>query len=189
MNTARVYDIKKVKDFNAEEKRQLMKDAYDLGFRYEHDYHGCSQAALGALQDVFGISNKAVFKAAHGLVGGVGASSLGTCGALTGACMFLSLLYGRERDSIQIPDPEHLRFKGHTLCSRVLGKFLQLWGSCECREIQKKNFQGKWFKAGDPKQMAEFQALGGHTYVCPNVVGKAVMWSAEVILEEETVDK
>lgn len=184
---ARVYDIKRLKDLSEEEKNQLLKDAYDLGFKYEHDYHGCSQAAFGALQELFGISNDIAFKAACGLAGGLGGSSLATCGGLTGSCMFLSMLYGRERDKIE--DTEGHRFIAYNACNKVLEKYLHEWNTTECKEIQKIKLGGRWFKVIDPEQFKEFISLGAHTDICPDVVGKAVMWCVEMILEKETMDK
>ena len=94
---ARVWDIKKLKDLSEDEERQLLQDAYDLGFRYEHDYHGCSQAVFGALQELFGISEPMAFKAATGLAGGFGGSIQEIFGALNGACLFYSMLYSLHR--------------------------------------------------------------------------------------------
>ena len=82
---ARVWSVTKLKDLSEEEKKQLLKDAYELGFRYEHDYHGCSQAAFGALLELFGISEPVAFKAACGLAGGFGGSCQEICGGLSGA--------------------------------------------------------------------------------------------------------
>jgi C_GCAxxG_C_C family probable redox protein len=167
-----------------EEKNQLLKDAYDLGFKYEHDYHGCSQSAFGALQELFGISNDAAFKAACGLAGGLGLSSVMTCGALSGCCMFLSMLYGRERSKID--DPEGRRFAAYDACNKVLEKYFQEWNAAVCKEIQKIKLEGKSFKLSDPVQFEEFVSLAAHADICPDVVGKAVKWCVEVILEKET---
>ena len=182
-----VYDISKLRNLSQEEQNQLLKDAYDLGFKYEHDYHGCSQSAFGALQELFGISSDIAFKAASGLAGGIGLSSQSACGGLTGSCMFLSMLYGRERDKIE--DPDGSRFVAYHTCNKMLEKYLQGWGTFECGEIQKIKFGGRRFKLLDAEQFEEFISLGGHNNICPDVVGKAVMWCAEVILEKESGGK
>ena len=46
-----------------------LKKAYDLGFEYEKVYKGCSQCVLAAIQDLFGVRNDDVFRAASGLAG------------------------------------------------------------------------------------------------------------------------
>jgi len=33
------------------EKEELIKKAYDLGFKYEKNYRGCSQCAIAAIQE------------------------------------------------------------------------------------------------------------------------------------------
>jgi C_GCAxxG_C_C family probable redox protein len=73
------------------------KEAFERGFEFEKNYHGCAQCVIGALYEVFPeMRNEDVFRAASGLAGGVGLSTQGQCGALSGAVMVLSQLYGRE---------------------------------------------------------------------------------------------
>lgn len=179
---ARVYDISKLRSLGKEKQNQLLKDAYDLGFKYERDYHGCSQAAFGALQELFGISSDAAFKAASGLAGGIGLSGEASCGGLIGSCMFLSMLCGRERSDIE--DPDGKRSVAYHACNGMVERYLHEWDTTECGEIQKAKFAGRCFKLTDLEQFKEFLALGGHTDICPDVVGKAVMWCVEVLLDE-----
>lgn len=183
---AKVYDIKKLKSLSKAEEKQLLQDAYDMGFHYERDYHGCAQGAFGALQELFGISEPMAFKAASGLAGGLGLSAELTCGAVTGACMFLSMLYGRERDNIQ--DAEGKRLVAYKACRDLYGKVLQDWGSGLCKDIQTKQL-GKWFKLSDPEEFKKFVDAGAHTKYCPDVVGRAVRQAVEIILEKETQGK
>lgn len=189
---ARVWDIREFKDLSENEKKQLLKDAYDLGFKYEHDYHGCSQAVFGALQELFGISEPMAFKAACGFAGGFGGSVRETYGALSGACLFYSMLYGRERDKIE--DPERNRFIAYAGCLKLRNKYLEEWGSTTCREVMMEamNRKGKgrrWFNFTVPEEFEEFIKVGGHTEVAPDVVGKACVWAAEAIIEKETGGK
>ena len=134
---AKVWDIRELGNLNEEEKKQLLKDAYELGFKYEHDYHGCAQAAFGALQELFGVSEPAAFKAATGLAAGFGGSVREICGSLSGSCLFYSMLYGRERGNIA--DPERQRFVAYAGCLKLREKLLKEWGSATCREIMMEN--------------------------------------------------
>jgi C_GCAxxG_C_C family probable redox protein len=189
---AKVWEIKKLKALNQEEKKQMLQDAYDLGFKYEHDYHGCSQASFGALQELFGISEPMAFKAATGLAGGFGGSVEGMCGALSGCGMFYSMLYGRERDKIE--DPNRVRAIAISGCNRLREKFLEEWGSATCREIMAEQMRrtGKgrqWFRLSVPEEFESFVKAGGHTESAPDVVGKACRWAVELIIEKETAGK
>ena len=189
---AKVWDMKKLKDLSDEEKKQLLQDAYDLGFMYERDYHGCPQAVFGALQELFGISEPMAFKAASGLAGGLGLSVRETCGALNGACLFYSMLYGRERDKID--DLEGKQFVAFAGCLKLRDKYLKEWNSATCREVMTEQMHRKgrgrrWFNIGVPEEREEFEKAGGHSDICPDVVGKACVWAAESILEKEREEK
>ena len=46
--------------------RELLDKAYELGYRYEKDYRGCSQCALAAIYDTLKIHDDNVFKSATG---------------------------------------------------------------------------------------------------------------------------
>ena len=183
----RVYKLEEIKGLSEGEQKKFLERAYDLGFAYERDYHGCSQACLGALQELFGMTtseDKAVFKACSGFAGGFGASGEGTCGALDGGCAFLSYLYGRERDKIQ--DPENMRFIAYGTCRRLMDKFRMEYGSWVCKDIQKIRFGKGWYKIYVPEEFMNVVNMGGHTTLAPITVGNAARWVAEIILEKET---
>jgi C_GCAxxG_C_C family probable redox protein len=164
-------------------KEEILKKAYELGFRYERDYHGCAQSVLLAVQEVFGMEDPAVFRSATGLSGGLGLSINGPCGALTGGIMALSQRYGRERSKIE--DLEGIRFKAYELARKLCQRFLDEYGSFSCRDIQSKIF-GRAYELADPKEFEKFVKAGGHSEKCPLVVGKAASWVAEIILAYET---
>ena len=75
-----------------ENREELLKKAYELGFKYEKTYRGCSQCVVAAIQDTLGIPDDAIFKAATGFAGGCGLTGIGICGGFAGGVMVLSQL-------------------------------------------------------------------------------------------------
>jgi len=152
--------------------------AYEFGHHYEKTYHGCSQCAIAALQDVFDIRNDDIFKASTALAGGSALSTEGSCGAYVGALMVLGLLVGRERDNFA--DPEGVRFTTQRLAGELRKKFIDEYGSIICRNIQTK-VMGRPYYLGDKDEYEKFHNAGAHEIYCPDVVGKACRWMAEII--------
>jgi C_GCAxxG_C_C family probable redox protein len=160
--------------------------AYKLGKEYEKTYRGCSQCVIAALQDVLDARNDDVFKAATGLAGGTGLTCDSGCGAYTGAVLVLSSLVGRERNDFS--DPGGVRFKTHELARKFREKFIQEYGSVICRDIQTK-VVGRYYYLPDPQEFEKFHNAGAHDIHCPEVVGNAARWTAEIILEEGLAPK
>jgi C_GCAxxG_C_C family probable redox protein len=73
---------------------KMKKTVMEKAYRYERDYHCCSQATLLALQEALGLEDELTLKAASALCGGV-AMSGGTCGALSAGVMALGMKQGR----------------------------------------------------------------------------------------------
>jgi C_GCAxxG_C_C family probable redox protein len=157
---------------------ERLRRVYDSAFEYEQKYGSCPQCVLAAIQDEFGIVHDDVFRAAHALAGGVGLSSEGTCGALTGGVLALGCRYGRSRENFA---------KGRFLISYVRAKklhdrFVQEYGSTICRDVHKKIF-GRTFNLWDSKEFEEFEEAGGHRDKCPMVAGNVAKWVAEILNE------
>jgi len=108
-------------------KEELLEKAYELGFEYEKKYKGCSQCTLGAVQDLFGIQDDAIFKAASGFAGGGGITIEGSCGGFTGGVMVLSQLCGRERSNFE--DPDRTRMHSFDMAKRLIDAFKAEFGS------------------------------------------------------------
>jgi C_GCAxxG_C_C family probable redox protein len=155
--------------------------AYQLGKKYEQTYTGCSQCVVAALQDAFNIRNDDIFKAATGLAAGGGAATDGSCGAYSGAIMALSSLLGRERDDFTNEDVLHKNFE---LMMKLRDRFIQEYGSVICRNIQTKVF-GRPYYLPDDDEFEKFEKAGAHDVHCPEVVGKAARWAAELINKEK----
>ncbi len=158
--------------------------AYELGKHYEKTYRGCSQCVIAALQDVFDKRNDDIFKAGTGLAGGSAMACDGSCGAYAGAIMFLGFVVGRERDNFS--DPEGIRFRTHQLVGKFRQKFIDEYGSVVCRNLQTKVL-GRYYYLADPQEYEKFHNAGAHDIHCPEVVGKAARWMAEIILGENLV--
>jgi C_GCAxxG_C_C family probable redox protein len=161
---------------------QAAEKAYQLSKEYEKAYKGCSQCVLAALQDAFKMRDDAVFKAATGLAAGGGLCGDGSCGAYAGAIMVLSSLVGRTRDDFE--DKAGVLFKNFALVQRLRQRFIDEYGSIICRDIQNKVF-GRSYYLPDKDEEKKFDMAGGHTDKCPEVVGKAARWAAEIIIEDD----
>jgi C_GCAxxG_C_C family probable redox protein len=159
--------------------------AYELGKEYEKKYMGCSQCVIAALQDALGIRNDDIFKAGTGLAGGGSGTVDGSCGAYVGSIMILSSLLGRERDKFDDFEVIAPNGRAFTLFRKFRDKYIQEYGSVVCRNIHTKVL-GRPYYLSDPDEWQKFEAAGGHgDKGCPEVVGKAARWMAEIILEEK----
>ncbi len=161
-------------------KQAVIAKAYQLGFQYEKEKHYCSQCTLAALQEVFQIRDNKVFQASCGLHGGVGNTTNGSCGALSGAVMTIGYLYGRGRKEFE----ENIsNEKAATLAKKVYDRFVEEYGSCLCKEIQTKIF-GRSFNFWNEEEHKAFEEAGGHIDKCPGVVAKAAAWTAKILWDE-----
>ncbi|MBC8477039.1 MAG: C_GCAxxG_C_C family protein [Dehalococcoidia bacterium] len=162
----------------------IAEKAYELGKYYEKTYRGCSQCAIAALQDVFDIRNDDIFKAATGLSGGSALSGEGGCGAYVGALMVLGHIVGRERDDFA--DSKGIRYQTHELAGKLRQKFIDEYGSIVCRNIQTK-MMGRPYYLADKQEAEKFHNAGAHDIHCPEVVGKAARWMAEILQDAKLV--
>lgn len=154
--------------------------AYEAGKQNEAEYHGCAQCVLAALQDTFDERDDAVFRAATGLSGGGGLSGDGSCGAYTGASMFMGQLVGRDRDDFV--DEEGVRYETSRMVGDLRSRFIERYGSVVCGDVQASAI-GRSFDLTDANDVACFKEAGAHSIHCPEVVGLAARWAAEIVIE------
>ena len=164
----------------AENRMEILEQAYARAFEYEQKYGSCPQCVLGAIQDVFGIVHNDVFRAGHALAGGLGLATDGTSGALAGGVMALCCKYGRTRDDFA----KGRYLMSYKLAKRLRDRFVQEYGSCICRDVHKRMF-GRYFDLWDRKEYQEFEAAGAHRDKCPGVAGNVATWVAEMLLDED----
>lgn len=173
--TAAVYGVRNM-DATREES---MKRAYELGFSFERDYGSCAQCVFAAVGEILENRSEEIFKAMDAFAGGLGRSGNGTCGALSGGVAAISCKYGRK--DFQAPRASD-RERCMTLAKRLHDRFVEEYGSILCKDIQKR-IMGRSYNLWDPKDREEFNAAGGHTNKCPDVVGKAAKWTVELLSE------
>lgn len=162
-------------------KNQLLDDVEKLAYQYEQQYGGCSQCVVGALKKLINGISDDVFKAATAAAGGIGCTTQGSCGALQGGLMVLSVFLGREYANFA--DPKKIRWETFQMSKELLEKFNAEYGSGICKEIQK-GIMGRSFDMWDDQDYQEFLAAGGHEDKCPAVCGKAARWTVEILQEK-----
>jgi len=162
--------------------QSILDRAYQLGYEFERQYHGCAQCVIGAVYQLFPeMRNEDIFRSANAQAGGMGLTSEGQCGAVAGAGMVLSQIYGRELNNIE--DPEDQRFKAYRLGAEYVKRFTGEMGTLICGEIQKKKM-GRSFNLLDPEQWEDFEKKEGHKRHCPDVVGVATRIVVQMLLEQ-----
>ncbi|MDD4270100.1 MAG: C-GCAxxG-C-C family protein [Pirellulales bacterium] len=145
-------------------KSEIVEEAYRLGHQYEAQHGGCAQCTLAALQDAIPFLEKDadVFRAASGLDGGATPTGVQNCGAFTGAGMAIGCLCGRRRDTGFAGSNK----QAHRLIRKLYEQFEEHYGSVLCKDVREK---------------AERR--------CPEVVGLAAKWTAQILLDEFGVER
>lgn len=91
----------------------------------------CSQSVVLTMQEVLGLQDELVLKAATGFGGGIG--NMGSmCGALAGGIMTIGLIYGRSK-----LEQEAEKERTYVLCAEWLKRFRDHFGSSDCIDILK----------------------------------------------------
>ncbi len=162
-------------------REEYIEKAYDLGFRFERDYHGCAQSTIAAVQDTLGVRNDTVFQTASGIAGGGGGIGDGVCGGYYGGCIVMGMFFGRRRKKFD----NDIEFKemSYKLARRLHDRFEEKYGSVVCREVQTKIF-GRCYNMLDTEDKELFEKDGAHDDKCTCVVGDSSAWVTEILLEE-----
>jgi C_GCAxxG_C_C family probable redox protein len=157
-----------------------LEEVYRLAFNFEKEKHCCSQCTVAALQEVFQIKSEELFSTSFAFGGGFANTGEGTCGALAGGAIIISYLYGRRREEFFHGISNK---KADYLTKKLYDRFVQEYGSCICKDVQKKIF-GRSFNFWDEKEKEIFEKSGGHIDKCPAVVAKTAQWTFKIIEEE-----
>jgi len=163
---------------NMPTQQEILDDVYHRAFAYEARLGSCPQCVLAALKETLNVGDDAVFKASQSLAGGTALSSEGTCGALAGGMLALSLLVGRTYQEFSDGQKKRLVFK---YTKQLYERFIAEYGLTLCCDVQKKLF-GRSYNLLDKQEYEAFEKAGAHVDKCPSVSGNVARWTAEIIL-------
>jgi len=173
--------------------RQVLLDkAHELGTSYEKYSTGCSQSTVAALHDILGFDNSLV-RVASSSCAGQAAQVVGTCGALIGGTLVLDYYFGRPAEKMS--DKELIQENVDSLLSAMgiakllYDKYIEEYGTIICPHIQTQLF-GRHFYLWDEEELAKFEEAGGHSDSgkCINIVGNAVRWTMEILVDKGAVE-
>ena len=171
--------------------KQLLEKAHELGVAYEKYSGSCSQCTVAALREMLGLED-IIVKVASSSCGGQAGFSAGACGGVIGGTIVLDYFLGRPADlvSSEQMNPEGMGALARGIeTAQMLGKrFMQEYGSILCPQIQSKIF-GRSFNLQDPVDWKAFEEAGGHSdpSKCMDIVGNAVRWTLEILMEKGVV--
>ena len=96
---------------------------------YFQEGFNCSQSVFSANAESLGVSKELAFRIASGLGAGMGRMQE-TCGAVTGACLFLGLRYGYS-DAADTQSKE----RTYGFVQDLHRRFADIHGTTNCREL------------------------------------------------------
>ena len=173
--------------------RQVLLDkAHELGTSYEKCSTSCSQSTVMALHEILGFDASLV-KAASSSCAGQAAQGAGTCGGLIGGTMVLDYYFGRPAELMS--DKEYVQenvdvlLNAMSIAKLLYDKYVEEYGTVICPHIQTQLF-GRYFYLWDTEELAKFEEAGGHSDPgkCVNIVGNAVRWTLEILIDKGAVE-
>ena len=179
-------DLNELYQYSKEQWTNYAEEAYNLGFKYEKNYHGCGQCTIAAVFDTLNINNDAVFQSATVLAGGLGLFGKATCSALTGAALIFGLIYPRRRENFD--GERENKYRTYSMAQEMHKRYLMHYGSIICHDIHLR-IMGRSFDLRRVDERKCFEKAGAHDNKCPKVVALASKWAVEIIGEELMKDE
>jgi len=162
--------------------QEKAEKAYELGFKYEKDYHGCGQSVVAAATEALDIFDDEVFNSATGLCGGIGLDNQATCSSFTGGAMVIGMMFPRHRD--QFGGDRENKYTNFRLVQALRERVIQEYGTSYCYGIHGKLY-GRAFDLREKDEREAFEAAGGHgDHGCTEVVANISKWTVEIIGNE-----
>jgi len=155
-------------------KEEFMEKAYKMASERELKYGACSQSVLSTFQELLGMPDDNLLKAATPFAGGLSRKGY-LCGALAGGVMTIGMKYGRSNMEDYFSD-----LNCHAPVRKLVDMFLEEFKSLNCRDISGYDLMAE----GAIKQ---FYASGDHDKKPPETCGKTARMVASILwdLKEE----
>ncbi len=161
-------------------KDEILKNIYNLAFKYEAERGSCPQCVLAALYETLSVGDPKTIQASDAMAGGTSLSTEGTCGALVGGLLAIGSVVGRTYEDFSAGKRKRRVFQ---YSKKLYDKFVEEYGSPRCKDIHMKLF-GRTFNLLDPDDYAEFEKAGAHVDKCPVVSGNTAKWTAEILIDD-----
>ena len=164
-------------------RQEIADKAFALAKKYETENGNCAQCVFAAVTEVLGIESNEVFRAATGFADGIGFTGDGHCGALSGAVMAISYVFGRQKEEF---NRRGKMMKAILLSRKLENKFMSEYGVCRCHDLQTKFF-GRFFNIIEPSEW-EAAIKAGVLEKCSSLAGHVAGIATELILEQQEKD-
>ncbi|MGD2089566.1 MAG: C-GCAxxG-C-C family protein [Candidatus Aminicenantes bacterium] len=157
-------------------KEKILKELEEKVVTYMPKYRSCALASFAALNDQFNLkADAATLRALMPFTGGI-AGKGETCGAVSGALLALGFFFGPHDQKATAMFPPSWINGGV-----FMDKFKKEYGSTRCWEVQK-HLYGRYFDSSKPEELKLFMEASKKNPNCFDVVKKAVLIAAEIIL-------
>ena len=95
--------------------------------------------------------------------------------------MAIGMLFGRERRNFK--DSDRTRMIAYRLGKQLCDRFEKEYGSVVCCRIQS-SYLGRNYDLWSSTDYVDFDKVAYQQHKCPQLVGTAAVWAAEIILDE-----
>jgi len=167
-------------------REEIIKKAEELAVEYESKHKGCGQCTFTAIVDALrwgGLEiipedmEDRLFLGLCLLSGGVGITSDGSCGAVTGSVLAIGIALRVSR-GIQGRDMSVVGTGCDIVRETILDRYSKEYSSQLCKDIQRKRY-GKSWDLKIPEMGMEFLKVSGGCTIM-----QTAMWATECILDE-----
>jgi C_GCAxxG_C_C family probable redox protein len=148
----------------------LRREARERAYKYECEFHGCSQAVLRTFQELLGLEDDLLFRAAGPLCAGLGSGK--SCGALVAGVMALGMVHGRARMEEGLAGLP----KGFFLAQALVRRFEEEFGTTVCYDISGVDWT-------DMRAVAAFSSNPAAEKAC-QVASKTAEMVADLLIEQ-----